>query len=235
MGDSFRPLIQLYFDGELDTSRSLEVENHLLLCQECSAEYKRLQDLRGAFRAADLGFKAPAGLASKALKPVKRRRWALPTLSLAAACLALTVFSLFVIREERRQTDEVVTAHVRSLLASHLTDVASTSFHTVKPWLGNHLDFSPPVVDLADKGSPLIGGRLEYLGGRTAAALVYSHGKHVVNVFVVPGSVLAHRASEKGYNVEEWSAAGMHFWAVTDMNAQELAVLVADFRARAPR
>jgi anti-sigma factor RsiW len=121
--------------------------------------------------------------------------------------------------------DEVVASHVRSLQVDHLTDVVSSDQHTVKPWFNGKLDFSPPVQDFADHGYSLVGGRVDYLGSSTVAALVYRHGPHPVNVFVWPqsgGEVDAHEREERGYNVMSWRHAGMAFWVVSDLNAGEL-------------
>ncbi|MBI3525505.1 MAG: anti-sigma factor [Betaproteobacteria bacterium] len=122
--------------------------------------------------------------------------------------------------------EQVVDSHIRSLMGTHLSDIASSDQHTVKPWLSHHLDFSPPVADLAAAGFPLTGGRMDYMEGHPVAALVYQRHLHTINVFVWPlhgksqGAPVS--AMLRGFNVQSWEKDGMQFWAVSDVQADEL-------------
>ena len=121
---------------------------------------------------------------------------------------------------------DVISSHVRSLLATHLFDVPSTDQHTVKPWFDGKLKFSPPVHDFAEHGFRLTGGRLDYLNGREVAALVYQRRLHIINLFIWPSESSRNTAatsfSKDGYNVLHWAHEGFEFWAVSDVNAEDM-------------
>lgn len=141
------------------------------------------------------------------------------------ASVTVTVF-LGSASKQDMLAQEVVNSHVRSLMVAHLADVASSDRHTVKPWFAGKLDFLPPVVDLAGDGFPLLGGRLDYIGGRPAAALVYKSRQHTINVFVWRRSDNAPTPPEafavQGFNVTGWENNAMQFWLASDLNASEL-------------
>jgi anti-sigma factor RsiW len=247
-----KPLIGAYSDGELEAATILELEKHIQDCPACALEWRNLQSLKKALKEDAHYFTAPtelrrrikAELPSPARavpwRPVWNWNWLTTATSGAfAVCLALLLF----LTQSRPSSEgqlvrEVVSSHVRSLMASHVTDVASTDQHTVKPWFNGKLDFSPPVKDLAGEGYPLSGGRLDYLGGRNVAALVFQRHKHIINLFVWPAadadSNPAPIKPSQGYNLIHWSKGGMAFWAVSDLNQKELTEFVRDFIAEKP-
>ena len=132
--------------------------------------------------------------------------------------------------------EELTADHIRSLMGNHLTDVASTDRHTVKPWFATRVDFSPEVRDLTDRGFPLVGGRLDYAGGRQVASVVFQRRSHVINLFTWPATrdvtAQARPLKSRGFNVVRWSRAGLEFAAVSDVDAAELAHFVAEFEKR---
>ncbi len=182
-------------------------------------------------RIAEMGNARPEGpfhLDAPVLPLQAWRRWT----NMGAAFAIGVVASIAVMLALRGSGDEdrlaqaVVDSHVRSLMSAHLVDVESSDRHTVKPWFAGKLDYAPPVRDLAAQGIPLAGGRLDYVGQRPVAALVYRLNRHTINVFVWPtvGNPVQDPvfAVRQGFNVAHWSGDGMQFWAVSDVNAADL-------------
>jgi anti-sigma factor RsiW len=179
---------------------------------------------------ADLADRIRFRLAAEAGRaaPASPQRWTrlAASLLLTAALSSGITWELVSPAPGSRVAEEVVAGHVRSLMENHLTDVASTDQHTVKPWFNGRLALSPPVKDLTAEGYILVGGRLDYIAGESVAALVYRHRKHVINLYVLPAARAGERAPAeqhiKGFNVLRWSGGGLEFWAVSDLNAAEL-------------
>jgi anti-sigma factor RsiW len=254
-----RLLIQADVDGELTPSDAAAVGAHLGHCSTCATLQAELvslsrrmrlevpyylapNELQSALRARLATMAAPAEQGpSGANDDSVFWRYRLPRPRLGqvvsfgggfalAACLAL----VFLLPSATGLPDAVVSDHIRALQPGHLMDVVSTDQHTVKPWFDGRLDFAPPVKDLKAEGFPLAGGRLDYLAGKSVAALIYQRRQHVIDLYVWPdGGHLDHgptEGSRNGYNYLRWSQDGMTFWAVSDLGANELADFVRLWR-----
>jgi anti-sigma factor RsiW len=243
-----RQVIEQYHDDELDPQGSSALRDHLRECPNCASIDEQLGQLRSAVRDGATYFVAPDELRRRVtahahaspLASSLKRRLQIPWWGFAgsvAAAMALSVavtLAVLLPPSADALAREAVSNHVRSLMVDHVADVASSDQHTVKPWFAGKLDFSPPVHDLAGEGYPLIGGRLDYLDGKTVAALVYQRHQHRINVFVWPDAAGRDRNLRlNGYNIISWHQDGMRMWAVSDLNATELDQLHRLLQAKA--
>jgi anti-sigma factor RsiW len=235
--DEAEILLQALIDGELDAGHARDVESHVEGCPRCAAMLKDYREMSLAMADAGMHYTAPPALRARieaALpqpRPMQSRRAVLRGFALGSAVSALAATGLvaIVLRHDdmERIQSEVVSAHLRSLQAGHLTDVISTDQHTVKPWFNGRLDVSPPVVDLTTQGFTLIGGRLDYVDTRAIGAVVYRRREHVINLFVSQTASTEHRPARietiQGFNIRHWSDRGLNYWAVSDVAKDELA------------
>ena len=239
-------LLHALLDGELDAGNAREVEVHVENCARCAPQLRAYRGLRQAMPIAQLHFAAPASLrrrieqAFPAPRPrATTRRSMLKGFVMGAAVstamAASLVVAVFRTDQEQRVLGDVVSAHVRSLQAEHLTDVRTSDQHTVKPWFNGKVDIAPPVVDLTAKGFMLLGGRLDYIDGQNVPSIVYRRRTHVINLFVMQGA--AAEACEPrlqtvlGFNIQCWTANGLELFAISDINAQELREFAEKFEA----
>jgi anti-sigma factor RsiW len=238
-------LIESYVDGELDLVRNVEIEEHLGDCPVCAPTHQDALELRSRIREEVPYFRASADLLQTVRAIARKQRtetsrsWA-PSWTWSgaiAAVLLLAVITAGLVRRagessrEQMIAQEIVTDHVRSLMANHLTDVTSTDQHTVKPWFNGKLDFVPPVNDFAAEGFPLIGGRVDYLDGQRVAALVYQRRLHPINLFVwTAPEKYAEKATpqaRRGYNILFWTRGGMTYCAISDIAVDEMQTFAA--------
>ncbi|HEY8084050.1 MAG TPA: hypothetical protein VIE69_00430, partial [Methylophilaceae bacterium] len=116
--------------------------------------------------------------------------------------------------------------HARAVVTQDTIEIKSSSMHTVKPWLSSQLGYSPLIVDLADKGFPLIGGRRGFIGSTPVAVAVYGYKQHEIDVYIVTNAVYqqfpSHLGDINGFHTTTWNAADLHYIAMSDMNAQQL-------------
>ena len=238
---NFESQLDAYLDGELTAALARELEAHVAHCEECRRFRDNRLALRSAIQTRVPAFKASDTLQQRVRAAVRKAsatgnsRFRVPVLwrSLAlAASLAVVALGSWQLAARRSAgealTDDVFTSHIRSLIPGHLTDVLYSDQHTVKPWFNGKLDYSPHVYDFAGRGFPLIGGRLDYVGGRSVAALVYGRRQHVINVVLWPPSAARGGAgapstrTRQGYHLLHWNTSAYAYWVVSDLGLAEL-------------
>jgi anti-sigma factor RsiW len=246
-------MLQALLDGELDAANAVATEAHLKTCAGCAAHFRTLQALRERLAEPELSPAAPEGLRAAVEDMIAResrphaarrawfRRWTgrLSGGWVAAGVMAAVAASLMIAPlapAPPSLEDQLVASHVRSLEANHLIDVTTSDRHVVKPWFNGKIDYAPPVVDLADQGFPLAGGRLDYADNRAVAALVYRRRLHAINLFVLPTGprAMAWRPFRPAtsYSVVHWTRGALDYWAVSDLDRAELERFHQLFAAR---
>ena len=252
--DHARERIGALLDGELPARQRQDVVEHAETCPACARYRDELTELSARLPIArmrapqGLARRIQARLAVEQSEPeeIATPHMARPSLAATIAAMAggwapalrqvavvlvacvvavsATWWHMQAVDTQQEITRDVLAAHVRSLLQDSTVQVASDSSHNVKPWFAGRLEFTPVVKDLSAEGYQLVGGRLDYIGGRRVAALVYKKRLHQINVFIWPSSSEAPLKldSADGYNVASWSRGGMAFWAISDLNAGEL-------------
>jgi anti-sigma factor (TIGR02949 family) len=243
--EEVRLRLEAHVDGELAEPEREQLREHLADCPECGPEAAALERLRDDIRQSAAAYRAPQALRSQlrfalrqeaaGARPVRSAPGWLAYAASILLAVALGSSGTLLITGERQEdavANELIYSHLRSLLGSHLTDIASSDQHTVKPWFAGRSDVSPPTVDLAGQGFPLVGGRLDLIAGKPVPALVYRRREHVINVFVLPASRgdLAKTLTRRGYSVRHWNEGDLGFWAVSDAAAAELDEFEGVFR-----
>jgi len=172
--------VQAYFDGEVDAVSAVEIERHLERCDECGELHGQLQRTRQALRSELEYFRVPEPLAARIgnvldeaadagaaaagrVRPVRptqapvARGWtrsfwsgAFSGLGLSAVAAAAAIFLWVPLLGTHQLVDDLVDAHLRSLMPDHLIDVVSSDRHTVKPWYAGRTDVSPAVADFSN-------------------------------------------------------------------------------------
>jgi anti-sigma factor RsiW len=241
--DDLRNLQDLYLDQELAAPELAMVEAHLQVCAACRHAADPAHALSTAIRHKVRRYTAPLDLGERIRRDISARTER-PFSSLRylsrgwnpiaiAASLMLTIATSSGLTaaylggtSDDQVVEDVIASHVRSLMADHLTDVASSDQHTVRPWFSGRVDTAPPAVDLASAGFPLVGGRLDYVADRPCAALVYRHDKHVINLLVWANDGSDREAEEnysrQGYNLVHFTQDDLDYWAVSDLNRNDL-------------
>jgi len=223
------PLVELELDGELDARSVLELREHVSRCPSCTRHAASLRALSDAAREHLRRFEPPAGFEDRLLRSVRPRRISRAWTGTAIAAAAAAAVVLVAMPRRNALVEEAVAAHARSLQIDHALDVEASDQHVVKPWFEGKVGFAVPARDYASEGYALAGGRLDYLEGRPAAALVYRHGKHLLNLFVVDAEgdrdAPPKRDTLRGFCCWRWTSAGLRYLLVGDVDEAQMGAL----------
>ncbi len=246
--------VQAYLDGEMDAATTLKIERHLESCADCAQLKRDIETMGAALRSQASYYRAPPALRARLALALDRESgagksslfgqmgararefWAgAASGAFATAAAAALALALIAAPQANLLATDIVDAHVRSLMESHLIDVVSSDRHTVKPWFAGHVDVSPPVADFAHEGYPLVGGRVDYVDGRRMAVTVYRHGAHVINVFAWANgeTSLPAMSTRNGYHMVFWTSGNLSFCAISDTAPDELLGLTKLLKALA--
>jgi len=223
------PLVELELDGELDARSVLELREHVSRCPSCTRHAASLRALSDAAREHLRRFEPPAGFEDRLLRSVRPRRISRAWTGTAIAAAAAAAVVLVAMPRRNALVEEAVAAHARSLQIDHALDVEASDQHVVKPWFEGKVGFAVPARDYGSEGYALAGGRLDYLEGRPAAALVYRHGKHLLNLFVVDAAgdrdAPPKRDTLRGFCCWRWTSAGLRYLLVGDVDEAQMGAL----------
>jgi anti-sigma factor RsiW len=238
--EAFRDLLNAYIDGQLDVVHGMEVERHLAECKVCARTCAEFKAMGGALRSLVPTFTPPPNLQETVRQALRRKGTATPdrppgwrrpgSLLIAAALLGLLGFALWFlvlpILNKHPAVEGVVSSHVRSMMGDHLVDVKLADPAAVRLWFQGRLDFAPVVPPARGPLDALVGGRLDFLEGHPAAALVYRHREHLVTLMTWPetpgSSAIPVKQTHRGYNLLYWTSGGMEYWLVSDLTPTEL-------------
>jgi anti-sigma factor RsiW len=248
--EQYRDALGARLDGELEPDEERDIDSHVSTCASCARELATLSDthrllsenlmryrapdvLKARIRGAIVETSAPRATILPAAPAWWRQLAAGIVIAVASSAVTMTMMNR---SSASGSADELLSSHVRSLMPGHLTDVVSTNQHAVKPWFNGRVDVSPSVPNLDSLGFPLVGGRTDYVRGRTVPVVVYARRQHTINVYAWPSAAGAPstkpaESSRQGYHVLRWSRDGVEYSAVSDLNVAELRSFVASFTA----
>lgn len=248
-----RDALSAYIDGELPPVDAAAISDHLTSCAQCSTEYHTMLETVALVRSQLTRYSAPDVLRARirsslvktppssqadagdvgrpTIRFAPQTRWSRVAAVAAMIIVAVALGSgLTLLVSGRGRADptiaaQILSSHVRSLIPDHLTDIRSSDQHNVKPWFNGRLDYSPSVPRFEEQGYPLVGGRVDYIGSRSVAVVVYGRRQHLINVYSWPaagGDEAVSSAVSNGYTMLHWRTGGIQQWVVSDLNAAEL-------------
>jgi anti-sigma factor RsiW len=236
--ESWGAKLDAYVDGELSSSESKALAEHLRGCTSCAAYALGLVQMKRSIAAAGKRYQPGAAFREKIQKTIgnKGQRggswyWKIVAIPAALVLILSVTVNLYVDRAKARRErvySELTDLHVATLASGSPVDVVSTDRHTVKPWFQGKIPFSFNLPELQGTDFTLVGGRVTYLAQSPGAHLIYRLRQHEISVFIFQdrGNETAALASAPismlSFTVESWTKNGLRYFVVGDVGAQDI-------------
>lgn len=239
-------LVHAYCDGELDPVNAKAVDQQISADPRLSAERDRIMSLRRALHNKLPTPALPSSLRGRVGKTIGHAKHRIgPTWNaIAASITAAAIISAVAAWYFSGRSDnslfmrELTASHARALITAHVTDVASSDQHTIKPWFSTRSAQAVRVIDLTPEEFPLVGGRLDVIEKIPVPTLVYGHREHFISLTQMPVSTTAGislgQRSINGFHVIGWLEGDTSYWATSDIGIADLEGFVRKFRAATP-
>jgi anti-sigma factor RsiW len=233
--------LDLYLDGELEEKETQAVREHLRTCPACAADALDRMMVKRSVKNAGARFRPGpafrARVAASIAAPDRAKKsgnWRFVAAFAVAAIVvaALSATYLQTRNREKQLVSELVDLHVATLASPNPVDVVSSDRHTVKPWFTGKLPFTFDVPELQGTLFTLVGARESYLEQSAGAELIFRIRQHNISVFIFQERALGGCAgkgqtTDLNFHIESWSQNSLCYFAVSDVNADDLGKLAA--------
>jgi mycothiol system anti-sigma-R factor len=249
--DDIEKLLYPYLDGELDIKQNLDVEAHLLHCQNCCELLNEEKRFLSLVKNGCLQEEGPPALRAKIEQMVAKKRRPFARLfsnhpfkmSLAAALAGIFLFIVAGELLDRRlhPTPPFVRAsvenHIEYLNGNLPLEIESHDPNEVVAWFKERINFMPRLPDLKDELIVLLGGRLAKFDGENVALVSYRIEKAPVTMFIIRGNQAAYVESkdftflqgrrfnfsnQDGINSISWTDDGNNFALISSYPSQNI-------------
>ncbi len=240
--------LDAYLDGELTADEERQLRVHLRECATCAAGALERLQLKRAVKSAGVRFSPDPAFRARIEQSIRRKKtrphiwnWAPALAVLLIAVLGVSLWTMHfrTHMRERQLVSELIDQHVATLASSNPVDVVSTDRHTVKPWFEGKLPFTFDLPELQGTPFTLVGGRMSYVNQTPSAELLFRLRQHQLSVFIFQkteanGECRNDQQSAHSFDVRSWSSDGLCYFAVGDVNADDLNALAKLTKAPDP-
>ena len=245
MAEHWTDKLDAYLDGELTADEERRLRQHLRECATCAADALDRLQMKRTVQAAGVRFTPDAAFRAHVHQSIRTKRSKSRAWNWAPALAMIVVTLLGVILwanhfrahvRERQLVRELIDQHVTTLASANPVDVISSDRHTVKPWFEGKVPFTFDLPELQGTPFTLVGGRKSYVNQTPAAELLFRLRQHQLSVFIFQeggenGECRNALQAAYSFHARSWSDDGLCYFAVGDVNADDLNALAKLMKA----